>query len=36
MFDYIISFVVGMVFGSIGLFFVIVMCITSSGRHWRK
>lgn len=36
MFECILAFVGGMMFGIIGLFFVIVMCIASSGRHWRK
>lgn len=35
MFEYILAFVGGMMFGGIGLFFVIALCVASRGRHWR-
>jgi hypothetical protein len=34
--DYCITFVVGMILGAVGLFFITVLLMVGSGRHWRK
>lgn len=36
MFDYIISFFAGMVFGAVGFLFIIALFVGGNPRHWRK